>query len=134
MGGHKTNKKAVRSKVVGGDAFIQKGKQMTTDVIYYLDTITSDLSILKGLPGSVGMRSGLVVLSPKDSVGKHNTEDFEELIIVLNGKGEMLITGQDPIKICSGVAVYCPPKTEHDVTNTGTDLLRYIYVVVKVVD
>lgn len=105
---------------------------MTSKVVYYLDTITNDLSILKGPSESAGMRSGLVVLLPKDSVGKHNTEDFEELIIVLNGKGEMLITGQDPIKIHSGVAVYCPPKTEHDVINTGIDLLRYIYIVVKI--
>jgi mannose-6-phosphate isomerase-like protein (cupin superfamily) len=26
-------------------------------------------------------------------------------------------------------AIYCPPETEHNVTNTGRTVLRYVYVV-----
>jgi mannose-6-phosphate isomerase-like protein (cupin superfamily) len=26
-------------------------------------------------------------------------------------------------------ALYCPPETEHNVTNTGRSVLRYVYVV-----
>ncbi len=50
---------------------------------------------------------------------------------MLEGEGEMLVTGQDSVMIRAGVAVYCPPETEHDVVNTGSDSLRYVYVVAK---
>ena len=77
------------------------------------------------------MRSGLVVLSPGSSVGVHSTEDFEELVIVLEGQGKMQMVEGDSLAIRVGVAVYCPPQTEHDVVNTGTGPLRYVYVVAK---
>jgi len=32
-----------------------------------------------------------------------------------------------PVKANS--ALYCPPETEHNVTNSGTVRLRYVYVV-----
>jgi len=87
--------------------------------------------ILGGPPETVSMRSGLVVLSPGSSVGLHSTENFEEVVIVLEGEGEMLVTGQNSVMILAGVAVYCPPETEHDVVNTGSGPLRYVYVVAK---
>ncbi len=101
--------------------------------VIHLDTGGADyLEILGGPPETVTMRSGLVVLSPGNSVGVHSTEGFEEVVLVLEGKGEMLLTGQDSLVIGAGVAVYCPPETEHDVVNTGTGPLRYIYVVAKI--
>ena len=90
------------------------------------------LPILSGPPESVSLRSGLVLLTSGKSVGKHSTENFEELIIVLEGKGQMQITGQNPLEIVSGVAVYCPPETEHNVINTGSEPLRYLYIVAEV--
>lgn len=98
----------------------------------HLDAAGADyLPILTGPPESVTMRSGLVVLSPGSSVGVHSTEDFEELVIVLEGRGEVQITGQDSLAIGAGVAVYCPPETEHNVVNTDTGPLRYVYIVAK---
>jgi mannose-6-phosphate isomerase-like protein (cupin superfamily) len=32
------------------------------------------------------------------------------------------------------MALYCPPSTEHDVFNTGTTTLRYVYVVSRAVE
>jgi len=101
--------------------------------VIHLDPAGADyLPILGGPPETVSMRSGLVVLSPGNSVGVHSTENFEEVVVVLEGDGEMRITGQDSLTIRAGVAVYCPPETEHDVVNTGTGPLRYIYVVAKI--
>ncbi|MDO9578600.1 MAG: cupin domain-containing protein [Candidatus Cloacimonadales bacterium] len=88
--------------------------------------------ILNGPPDSVTMRSGMVRLAPGTSVGIHNTNSYEELIIVLEGKGEFRITGQEPLAIEYGTIAYCPPETEHNVINTGSSALRYIYVVAKV--
>ena len=85
--------------------------------------------ILSGPPDSVTMRSGMVRLSPGKSVGVHNTKGYEELIVVLEGEGEMRVTGQDPLTIGKGSTAYCPPETEHNVVNTGDDVLKYIYIV-----
>jgi mannose-6-phosphate isomerase-like protein (cupin superfamily) len=90
------------------------------------------LPILTGPPESVSLRSGLVLLSNGKSVGKHSTENFEELIVVLEGRGQVKINGKKPFEIKSGFAVYCPPETEHNVINTGSAPLRYLYIVAKV--
>jgi quercetin dioxygenase-like cupin family protein len=97
-----------------------------------LDAARADYRpILTGPPASVTMRSGLVTLNPGKSVGVHSTEDFEELIIVLEGQGEVRIARQDPLAIHASVAAYCPPGTEHDVVNTGNTPLQYVFVVAK---
>ena len=78
------------------------------------------------------MCSGLVSLKPGKSVGTHSTKSYEELIIVLEGKGKVEVNGRKPYNVKTGVAVYNPPNTEHNVINSGKGVLRYIYVVAKV--
>ena len=85
--------------------------------------------LLEGPPATAGMRSGFVTLAPGKSVGKHSTEQNEELLVVLEGQGEMTFKGGSKLPVKSNSAVYCPPQTEHNVTNTGTDALRYVYIV-----
>jgi len=85
--------------------------------------------LLSGPPASVRMKSGLVVLAPGKSVGKHSTEDHEEMVVVLSGRGQMVMANGDKIDISPEAAAYSPPGTEHDVINTGSDVLRYVYVV-----
>jgi len=85
--------------------------------------------LLTGAPESVNMRSGMVVLAPGKSVGKHSTEQNEELLIVFEGQGEMTFRDGSKLPVKAQSALYCPPETEHNVTNTGTGPLRYVYVV-----
>ncbi len=85
--------------------------------------------VLRGPPATVGLRSGYVVLTPGTSVGRHSTEEYEELIVVLGGVGELRLTGQSPLALREGTVAYSPPHTEHDVFNTGKVPLRYLYVV-----
>jgi quercetin dioxygenase-like cupin family protein len=87
--------------------------------------------LLGGPPDSLALRSGAVTLQPGKTVGKHNTEMYEELIIVLEGRGAMVLSDGRQLDIGVGAALYCPPHTEHDVKNTGSGPLRYIYVVAK---
>jgi quercetin dioxygenase-like cupin family protein len=91
----------------------------------------SYMRILGGPPESLALRSGLVILQPQKTVGKHSTEKYEELIIVLEGQGKMMITGGASLEMKPGVALYCPPDTEHNVLNTGSGILKYVYVVAK---
>ena len=85
--------------------------------------------ILTGPPESVKMKSGLVVLAPGKSVGKHSTEQNEELLVVFEGQGEMTFKDGSKLPVKASSAIYCPSETEHNVTNTGAGVLRYVYVV-----
>jgi len=92
---------------------------------------TGYTQVLGGPPASVTMRSGHVVLAPGAAVGRHSTERYEELVIVLAGAGEMRVVGGPTLALRAGAVAYCPPATEHDVVNTGTEPLRYLYVVAR---
>jgi mannose-6-phosphate isomerase-like protein (cupin superfamily) len=85
--------------------------------------------VLSGPPETVTMKSGFVVLAPGKSVGKHSTAQNEELLVVLAGQGEMTFKDGSKLPVQANTALYCPPETEHNVTNTGTEPLRYVYVV-----
>ena len=85
--------------------------------------------ILSGPPESVRMKSGYVVLHPNQSVGKHSTGQHEELLVVLEGHGQMVLTEGKTVDVKANSALYCPPETEHDVMNTGDSVMRYVYVV-----
>ena len=87
------------------------------------------LQVLAGPPESVTMKSGLEVLAPKQSVGKHSTGQHEELLVVLEGQGVMTFKDGSKLDVQANHALYCPPETEHNVTNTGSGVLRYVYVV-----
>ena len=74
-----------------------------------------------------GLRSGYVVLKPKESVGWHNTGPCEEVIIVINGSGLVYYGKKNTLKVKKKMLVYIPPKIPHNVVNIGRDLLKYVY-------
>lgn len=94
-----------------------------------LGAATQSRSVLAGPPDTVTMRSGYVVLAPAKSVGKHSTGGYEEVVVVFEGEGKMTITDGPELTLTQGSVAYCPPRKEHDVTNTGSQPLRYLYVV-----
>lgn len=91
------------------------------------------IRLLGGKPETHGMRSGYVILSPGDEVGLHSTQDAEELILVLEGKGHVQLS-ETPINIQKEQVIYIPPHTEHNVMNSGDVSLCYVYVVCPVRD
>jgi mannose-6-phosphate isomerase-like protein (cupin superfamily) len=89
------------------------------------------LLLLHGPPETKSMRSGLVTLAPGKSIGVHNTLQNEEVLIPLAGSGELRIAGEQPVSLRPGLITYAPPHTQHDVVNTGSTPLRYIFIVAK---
>jgi mannose-6-phosphate isomerase-like protein (cupin superfamily) len=88
--------------------------------------------LLAGEPQTYGMRSGRVYLPPGQACGLHSTKDREELLVFLSGQGE-LITGEDNrFQVGKGRVCYIPPQTEHDVKNTGSEPLVYVYGVAPI--
>lgn len=97
-----------------------------------LDLDTKEYArVLSGPPETVTMRSGLVVLAPGKSVGRHSTKSYEEVLVVLEGTGKMDIAGGSLLELRAGTVAYCPPRTEHNVTCTGSRKLKYLYIVAK---
>jgi quercetin dioxygenase-like cupin family protein len=115
------------------DLFAQSGQDRTpTPHGISLDPAAQkSVDLFQGPPETVTMRSGYVVLAPGQSVGKHSTRGYEESVTILAGTGEMRITGGETLKLRRFSVGYCPPQTEHDVFNTGTDTLRYIWLVAR---
>ena len=77
---------------------------------------------------AISFRSGCVILMPGENVGKHSTEDAEELLIILEGKGKLLLSKTAGVDIKKNSAVYIPPRTLHDVKNTAKKALKYVFV------
>jgi mannose-6-phosphate isomerase-like protein (cupin superfamily) len=94
-----------------------------------LECSQGDCPLLKGTPQTAGMRSGFVRLLSGATVGWHSTGKQEESLVVLHGRGEVLIDGHANIPFAAPMSLYVPPKTRHDVKNTGAEPLEYVYVV-----
>src|SRR5208337_4292989 len=80
-------------------------------------------------PDSHQFHSGYVVLEPGKEVGEHETEDGEELIVMVEGKAEVTSGGYATMAEAPCV-VLVPAHTVHNVKNTSKTLLMYVYVVV----
>ncbi len=87
--------------------------------------------LLKGPPETKSFRSGLVTLAPGKSIGVHNSGVNEEMLVPLEGEGELRFSDSPPIAVKPGLITYAPARTEHDVVNTGTTQLRYIFITAR---
>jgi mannose-6-phosphate isomerase-like protein (cupin superfamily) len=99
---------------------------------FALDCAGGDCPLLKGMPQTSGMRGGAVRLKPGQSVGWHSTGQNEEALTILKGSGAANIQGQADVPIHEQMLVYIPPNTRHNVTNTGREVLEYVWVVAPV--
>jgi mannose-6-phosphate isomerase-like protein (cupin superfamily) len=88
-----------------------------------------DCPLLNGAPQTAGMRSGYVRLNPGETVGWHTTGRSEESLVILTGRGEARLEGQPARPFSAPALVYIPPARKHNVANTGTAILEYVYVV-----
>jgi len=80
------------------------------------------------------MRSGRVRLVPGESIGLHNTNANEELLVFLSGSGVARIGEDTRLQVGAGKVAYIPPQTAHDVVNTGSEPLMYVFCVAPVTD
>ena len=101
-------------------------------IVTDLNDLAGYQRLLEGKPETCGMRSGRVYLGPGDSCGRHSTKQNEEMLIFISGQGLLLIGEKDRFKVGQGKVSYIPPDTVHDVKNTGSEPLIYIYCVAPV--
>jgi mannose-6-phosphate isomerase-like protein (cupin superfamily) len=107
----------------------QERRAKREPLTFLLDCANGDCPLLKGAPQTSGMRGGSVKLRPGESVGWHSTDEHEEALVILHGTGAVNIEGHTDIPVHEKLLAYIPPGTRHNVTNTGTELLEYVWVV-----
>jgi mannose-6-phosphate isomerase-like protein (cupin superfamily) len=108
--------------------------EMSGPFLFVLPHDAPRYTMIMGPPRTVTMRSGLVNLAPGKDVGLHSTEKNEEMLVILEGQGEVELEGFGRMRIAAGRTAYVPPKTRHNVFNTGTGPLKYIFVVSRAVE
>lgn len=96
---------------------------------FALECPGGDCPLLRGEPQTGGMRGGAVKLKPGESVGWHSTSGNEEALVILHGSGAAHVEGHPDVPLKENMLAYIPPATRHNVTNTGTQTLEYVWVV-----
>jgi quercetin dioxygenase-like cupin family protein len=99
---------------------------------FVLDCAAGDCPLLKGAPQTGGMRGGSVKLKPGESVGWHSTNQNEEALVILRGNGVANIEGGSDVPLHEKMLAYIPPATRHNVTNSGSEIMEYVWVVAPV--
>ncbi len=105
---------------------------MSSKKVLVIDLIQSSeyQPLLEGKPQTCGMRSGKVYLQAGEECGVHSTKENEETLVFLCGKGTAYIGEKATLfEVGEGKICYIPPQTLHNIKNTGTKPLIYIYCV-----
>ncbi len=101
-------------------------------IIFSLECPGGDCVLLKGVPQTKGMLGGAVKLKPGESVGWHSTGENEEALTILRGSGVANIEGLADLPLHEKMLAYFPSGLRHNVTNTGNELLEYVWIVAPV--
>jgi len=117
------------------NAYSQKNNPAGTEpvpkVISFNPDSTNYQELLSMDKDSVIFSSGVVTLLKNKTGEKHNSKNYEEIIITLAGEGLVKITNGRTLKVSYGKVALIPPNTEHQTVNAGTSIFKYIYVAVK---
>ena len=84
-------------------------------------------------PKTCQMHAGRVYLKPGDECGEHSTNDREEMLVFLSGRGQAIIGDNKALEVGQGKILYIPPQTLHNIKNTSDKPLSYIFCVVPVI-
>jgi len=117
---------------VGMGIWAQEPAVRKEPLTFSLECAGRDCPLLKGAPQTAGMRGGSVRLKPEESVGWHSTGQNEEALVILRGSGVASIEGHADVPVSAHRMAYIPPGTKHNVTNTGSEVLEYVWVVAPV--
>ena len=101
-------------------------------IVIDLNDKTEYQRLLAGAPQTCGMKAGRVHLKPGEDVGQHSTDAREEILVFLSGQGQALINENKTLNVAVGNVAYVPPHTTHNIKNTGTTPLIYIFCVTPI--
>ena len=97
----------------------------------YLKNLKKYKKFLKREKDAYRYSSGIVLLKKGESVGEHKTDNVEEVIVILEGEATIVIKGKKYKKLKAPSVVYIPLDIVHNVINTSSKILKYIYITSK---
>jgi mannose-6-phosphate isomerase-like protein (cupin superfamily) len=124
---HKCKKNALMFLFNRKEATMEDKKEFVTD----LNDKKGYQRLIPGVPITFGMKSGRVYLEPGQDSGIHSTENKEEQLVFLQGEGTAKIE-TDKLAVDAGNVCYISPQTEHNILNTGSEPLVYIFCVASI--
>ena len=77
--------------------------------------------------GAQNLALGVNETEPGSMVPEHIHETEEEVMLFLEGQGKF-ITADQEIELKPGICVYNPPGARHQIVNTGTTKLKFVWV------
>lgn len=107
---------------------VKSSKYPRAHVISYNINSAQYQELLSGKKDSVIFHSGFVTLTPKEAGDLHSTNAQEEMLVPLEGHGQLRVIGQYNLDLKPGVVAFVPPYTKHQVYNNGTKNFKYIYI------
>ncbi|MGB9772852.1 MAG: cupin domain-containing protein [Bacteroidota bacterium] len=78
-----------------------------------------------------GFRSGVVCLKEGEEIGLHSTEDGEEIVVILSGRGTVMVNNEE-IPISADDILYFGPHTGHNIKAKRKGRIHYVYIYSKV--
>lgn len=87
------------------------------------------MKILMG-PETHGVKNlsiNMVIVPPSSKSDVHSHEESEEYWIVVDGRGEVVVD-KERMAIEPGMIIYAPPKSKHQITNTGKEPLKAYFL------
>ena len=98
-----------------------------------LPTQTFDWGAIKWLvtPGTTEgatITFGEVILLPGQGHDRHNHPQSEEILYVLSGEGQQMVSDGDPFPVRAGDTIYIPTAAFHSTVNTGWEPMRILAI------
>ena len=88
---------------------------------------TSWILVSEKTVGSKNLAMGVNETPPGSMVPEHKHDTEEEVMFVLSGAGKF-VTEDGEIPLGPGVCVYNPPGGSHKIVNTGTEVLKFVWI------
>jgi mannose-6-phosphate isomerase-like protein (cupin superfamily) len=88
---------------------------------------TSWILVSEKTVGSKNLAMGVNETDPGSMVPEHTHDTEEEVMFFISGQGKF-VTEDEEIPLGPGICVYNPPGGKHKIVNTGTEVLKFVWI------
>lgn len=88
---------------------------------------TSWILVSEKTVGSKNLAMGVNETDVGGMVPEHKHETEEEVMFFLSGQGKF-VTESEEIAVGPGICVYNPPGEKHKIVNTGSEILKFVWI------
>ena len=113
---------------VGMGIWAQEPAGKKEPMTFSLECAGGDCPLLKGRATDGGDARRVSAVEARRECGLALDRQNEEALVILRGSGVANIEGHADVPVSAHRMAYIPPETKHNVTNTGAEVLEYVWV------